>query len=123
MSREVPETARICNVSIAEEHNCFLLNALEPIQHAPAHVAPIYAHTGEKLISTIDAGELGVPVLKHVHHAHPHYVNGQLYILVHGWSLGKYAVLKHEPEAPSQPVNGVGGRGATEPHSKGYRGW
>ena len=27
----------------------------------------------------------------------PHYHDGQLYILVHGWNQGKFAVLKHEP--------------------------
>ena len=53
-------------------------------------------------------GELGIPVLKHLHHVWPHYVTDpqtgerRLYILVHGWSAGKFAVLRHEPEgAPS----------------------
>ena len=30
--------------------------------------APIYAHSGESLVSVIDAGSLGIPVLKHLHH-------------------------------------------------------
>ena len=41
-------------------------------------------------------------MLKHLHHVWPHYVTGadgerQLYLLVQGWSRGKFAVLKHEP--------------------------
>ncbi len=58
---------------------------------------------------TIEPGELGIPVLKHLHNVWPHYVveadgKRRLYLLVHGWSAGKYAVLKHEPDgAPSVP--------------------
>jgi len=48
-SPKVPETARITNVSVADAHNRFILPALEPIQHCPAHVAPIYAHDGNTL--------------------------------------------------------------------------
>ena len=87
----------------------FVFNALEPIQHTPGRTAPIYAHSGERLLSTVDAGELGVPALKHIHHVWPHYVTQpdgtrQLYLLVHGWCRGKFAVLKHEPEGrPSVP--------------------
>ena len=52
--------------------------------------------------SRFTSGELGIPVLKHLHHVWPHYVTGadgerQLYLLVQGWSRGKFAVLKHEP--------------------------
>ena len=85
------------------------MNALEPIRHTPAKTAPIYAHSGERLLSTIEPGELGIPVLKHLHNVWPHYVleadgKRRLYLLVHGWSAGKYAVLKHEPDgAPSVP--------------------
>ena len=74
-----------------------------------AKTAPIYAHSGERLLSTIEPGELGIPVLKHLHNVWPHYVleadgKRRLYLLVHGWSAGKYAVLKHEPDgAPSVP--------------------
>ena len=45
----------------------------------------------------------------HLHHTWPHYVkqadgSKQLYILVHGWSAGKFAMLKHEPNGePSVP--------------------
>ena len=52
------------------------MNALEPIQHTPAKTAPIFAHSGERLLSTIEPGELGIPVLKHLHHVWPHYVTG-----------------------------------------------
>jgi hypothetical protein len=45
-----------------------IFNALEPIQHAPCKTAQIYAHSGEEILSTIDPGALGVPVLKHLHH-------------------------------------------------------
>jgi hypothetical protein len=43
-------------------------------------------------------------VLKHVHHVWPHYIRdgpsgeAALYLLVHGWNKGKFAVLKHEPD-------------------------
>jgi len=104
---DLPETARICNVARADDY--FVMNALEPIQHTPAKTAPIFAHSGERLLSTIEAGDLGIPVLKHLHHVWPHYINGPngertLYILCSGWSRGKFAVLKHEPQGvPSKP--------------------
>ena len=80
----------------------FVFNALEPIRHTPARTAPIYAHSGERLLSTIEPGQLGIPVLKHLHHVWPHYVPNAdgtktLHLLLHGWSEGKFAVLKHEP--------------------------
>merc|ERR1712086_186650 len=103
---DIPDGARICNVARADDY--FIMNALEPIQHSPARTAQIYAHSGERLLSTIEPGELGIPVLKHLHGVWPHYVTDpqtgerRLYILVHGWSAGKFAVLRHEPEgAPS----------------------
>ena len=54
-----------------------------------------------ELVSTIIPGNLDIPVLNNIHHVWPHYVeaeNGskQLYLLVHGWNKGKYAVLKLE---------------------------
>ena len=62
--------------------------------------APIYAHTGEKLVSTIIPGDLDIPILTNIHQVWPHFVekNGskQLYLLVHGWNIGKFAVLKLE---------------------------
>ena len=106
---DLPHNARICNVAYAGDHKYFVMNALEPIRHTPAKTAPIYAHSGERLLSTIEPGELGIPVLKHLHNVWPHYVveadgKRRLYLLVHGWSAGKYAVLKHEPDgAPSVP--------------------
>ena len=107
---DIPDGARICNVSRAEREGWFVMNALEPIRHTPAKTAAIYAHSGERLLSTIEPGELGIPILKHLHHCWPHYVpgadgeRGVLHLLVHGWSAGKYAVLKHEPGGlPSTP--------------------
>jgi len=105
----IPDEARICNIARATENNYFIMNALQPIPHSPPKTAQIYAHSGEELLSTIDPGALGIPVLKHLHHTWPHYVtqadgSKQLYILVHGWSAGKFAVLKHEPNGePSVP--------------------
>jgi len=50
-------------------------------------------------------------VLKHLHHVWPHYVLGAdgtrtLHLLVMGWSQGKFAVLKHEPDGAPSPPNG-----------------
>lgn len=109
MLPDIPETARICNVARADDY--FVMNALEPIQHTPAKTAPIYAHTGERLLSIIEPGDLGIPVLKHLHHVWPHYVtdrNGKrtLYLLVQGWSRGKFAVLKHEADGVDSIPNG-----------------
>ena len=124
---DIPDTARICNVARADDY--FVMNALEPIQHTPAKTAPIFAHSGERLLSTIEPGDLGIPVLKHLHHVWPRasplppaaappsthtpadYVEGKdgtrrLYILVHGWSQGKFAVLKHEPNGQPSTPNG-----------------
>jgi hypothetical protein len=106
---DIPDGARICNVSRADDY--FVMNALEPIQHTPGRTAPIYAHSGERLLSTIEPGQLGIPVLKHLHHTWPHYVTGpdgekQLYILISGWSEGKFAVLKHEPKGLPTPPCG-----------------
>ena len=146
----------------------FVFNALEPIQHTPQKTAPIFAHSGQRLLSTIEPGELGIPVLKHLHHVWPHYVvqpdgacgwhvmcalvdslvgsfvcparvlcvcrspqsesdctcafvvaaesgSKQLYILVSGWSKGKFAVLKHEPKGQPSKMEGwdlsPGGKG------------
>lgn len=96
---DIPSGARICNVARSDRY--FVMNALEPLRHTPARTAPIYAHNGEQLVSTIEPGDLGIPVLKHLHHVWPHYVTHadgtrRLYLLVHGWSAGKFAVLQHE---------------------------
>lgn len=109
MLPDIPDTARICNVARAEDY--FVFNALEPIQHTPAKTAPIYAHSGERLLSTIEPGNLGIPVLKHLHHVWPHYVKNSdgsktLHLLVSGWSRGKFAVLKHEPNGVESKPNG-----------------
>ena len=97
------------------------MNALEPIRHSPARTAPIYAHSGDALLSVIEPGELGIPVLKHLHNVWPHYVmdeRGQrtLHLLVHGWSAGKFAVLKHEPDGTPSTPNGW--NRTTEPLAK-----
>ena len=94
---DIPEGSLVCNVSYKTEH--FFLNALSAIGEQKS--APIYVHTGEKLVSTIIPGDLDIPVLTNIHQVWPHFVeteNGskQLYLLVHGWNKGKFAVLKLE---------------------------
>jgi hypothetical protein len=111
-SARSPHGARICNVAVAQEHSTFVLNALAPIggcggiPSTPNRAAPIFMHSGERVVSVLDPGCLGIPVLKHIHHVHPHYIYRgpsehthppELYLLVHGWRDGKFAVLKHEP--------------------------
>ena len=92
------------------------------------------SHSGERLLSTVEPGDLGIPVLKHLHHVWPHYVKDDtstttaaassgggdsdgggsgdaiiestLYPLVQGWSAGKLAVLKHEPNGTPSLVKG-----------------
>lgn len=64
---------------------------------------PIYFWAADKVISTVIPGDLGIPVLRHCHHVWPHYVSApggarQLYLLIHGWNVGKFAVLKHVPD-------------------------
>ena len=94
---DIPEGSLVCNVSYKTEH--FFLNALSAIGEQKS--APIYVHTGKKLVSTIIPGDLDIPVLTNIHQVWPHFVeteNGskQLYLLVHGWNKGKFAVLKLE---------------------------
>ena len=96
----IPEGSRICNVGHAEFDDFFTMNALEPL--GDQSTAPIYAYANDHVISTIVPGDLGIPVLRHIHQCWPHYTtdakgNYQLYLLVHGWNLGKFAVLKHVP--------------------------
>jgi hypothetical protein len=112
---DIPEGSRICNLAYAEDEKYFVMNALAPLGDGTTYsningdsnvygamrTAPIFAHDGDKLLATIDAGSLGIPVLKHLHHVWPHYSTApdgsrQLYILVHGWRDGKFCVLKHE---------------------------
>ncbi|MCK0148158.1 hypothetical protein MWU78_21100 [Arenibacter sp. F26102] len=93
---DIPESSLICNVSYKDEH--YFLNALQAIGEQKS--APLYVHTGEKLVSTVIPGDLDIPVLTNIHQVWPHFVtkNGskQLYLLVHGWNKGKFAVLKME---------------------------
>jgi hypothetical protein len=93
----IPEGSLVCNVSFKTEH--FFFNALRPINDQRS--APIYAHTGKELVSTIIPGDLEIPVLTNIHHVWPHFVEAEngsrhLYLLVHGWNKGKFAVLKLE---------------------------
>ncbi len=97
MFTDIPEGSLVCNVSYKTEH--FFFNALTALGDMKS--APIYAHTGKKLVSTIIPGDLDIPVLTNIHHVWPHQVTledgtKQLYLLVHGWNKGKYAVLKLE---------------------------
>ncbi|MBM1106197.1 hypothetical protein JQC67_08620 [Aurantibacter crassamenti] len=94
---DIPAESLVCNVSYKSEH--FFLNALSAIGEQKS--APIYVHTGEKLVSTVIPGNLDIPVLTNIHQVWPHFVedsNGtkQLYLLVHGWNKGKFAVLRLE---------------------------
>lgn len=97
MFEDIPEKSLVCNISYKDEH--YFFNALQAIGAQKS--APIYAHTGKKLVSTIVPGDLDIPVLTNIHHVWPHYIKSddgsmQLYLLVHGWNKGKYAVLKLE---------------------------
>ncbi|WP_027075596.1 NHL repeat-containing protein [Maribacter antarcticus] len=92
---DIPANSLVCNVSYKTEH--YFLNALSAIGDQKS--APIYVHTGEKLVSTIIPGDLDIPTLTNIHQVWPHFIetkNGlkQLYLLVHGWNKGKFAVLK-----------------------------
>jgi len=107
---DIPNGARICNIAHAKDNNFFVINALAPITSTPEKTASIYAHSGERLLSEIQPGQLGIPVLKHLHHVHPHYIvdhNGErtLHLLIHGWSAGKFAVLKHEKDGKASEPN------------------
>lgn len=93
----IPVGSLVCNVAYKSEH--FFFNALKAIGEQKS--APIYAHTGEELVSTIIPGDLDIPVLTNIHQVWPHFVKAadgsmQLYLLVHGWNKGKFAVLKLE---------------------------
>ncbi len=89
---DIPESALICNVAYKSDH--YFMNALSPLGDQKS--APIYVHTSEKLVSTVVPGELEIPVLTNIHQVWPHLVGDQLYLLVHGWNKGKFAVLKLE---------------------------
>ncbi len=93
----IPEGSLVCNVSYKSEH--YFMNALHAIGEQKS--APIYVHTSKQLTSTIVPGDLSIPNLTNIHQAWPHIVTDsdgskQLYILVHGWNKGKFAVLKLE---------------------------
>ena len=97
---DIPKGSRMCNVAF--KANYYFFSTLAPVGKQKS--APIYVHTGEKLVSTIIPGDLGIPTLNNIHHAWPHHAKKadgsmQLYLLVHGWNEGKFAVLKHEASA------------------------
>ena len=94
---DIPEGSLVCNISYKSEH--YFMNALSAIGEQKS--APIYVHSGEKLLSTVIPGDLNIPILTNIHQVWPHLIeteNGskQLYLLVHGWNKGKFAVLKME---------------------------
>jgi len=81
MFTDIPEGSLVCNVAYKTEH--FFFNALKAVGDMKS--APIYAHTGEKLVSTIIPGDLDIPVLTNIHHVWPHHVtlkDGSLFIVL-----------------------------------------
>ena len=93
---DIPKGSRVCNVAYEGGH--YFLCPLVKIGNQAS--APIYAHSGRTLKSTIIPGELGIPVLGNIHHVWPHRIGEDLYLLIHGWSKGKYAVLKLQRPEP-----------------------
>jgi hypothetical protein len=94
---DIPAGSLVCNISYNNEH--YFLNALSPLGEQKS--APIYVHTGKTLVSTIIPGDLNIPALTNIHQVWPHYVqtdsgDKDLYLLVHGWNKGKFAVLRME---------------------------
>lgn len=93
----IPDGSLVCNVAFKEEH--FFFNALAALEDQKS--APIYVHTGKELVSTLFTSDLAIPVITNIHHVWPHQVTQedgtqQLYLLVHAWNEGRYAVLKME---------------------------
>ena len=91
----IPEGSLVCNISYKSEH--YFMNALQAIGNQKS--APIYVHTSKELKSTIIPGDLEIPNLTNIHQVWPHIITAadgskQLYLLIHGWNKGKYAVLK-----------------------------
>jgi len=91
----IPEGSLVCNISYKSEH--YFMNALQAIGNQKS--APIYVHTSKELKSTIVPGDLEIPNLTNIHQVWPHIITAadgskQLYLLIHGWNKGKYAVLK-----------------------------
>ena len=89
----------VISISAQSASNDFLRSSSLGIGNQKS--APIYVHTGSQLKSTIVPGDLEIPNLTNIHQVWPHIINTengskQLYILVHGWNKGKYAVLKLE---------------------------
>jgi hypothetical protein len=98
MFKDIPAGSLVCNVAYDAGH--YFFNALSAIDSTQKS-APIYTHTGERLVSTIIPGDLNIPILTNIHDVWPHFVEAadgskHLYLLVHGWNKGKFAVLKME---------------------------
>jgi len=96
--KDIPDKSKVCNVAHSDDH--FYICPLTKVMKEQRS-APVYAHTGQTLASTIIPGELNIPNLDRIHHVWPHYItkadgSRHLYLLVQGWSQGKYAVLKHK---------------------------
>ena len=94
---DIPSGSLVCNLSYKDEH--YFFNSLRAIGDQKS--APIYTHTGDKLVSTVLTSDLEIPVITNIHHVWPHHIKQsdgteQLYLLVHAWNKGKYAVLKLE---------------------------
>ena len=93
----IPEGSLVCNVSYKTKH--YFMNALKAI--GDQRSAPIYVHTSKELKSVIIPGDLDIPYLTNIHQVWPHVITSsdgskQMYLLIHGWNKGKYAVLKLE---------------------------
>jgi len=89
----IPEGSRICNMTWEEKNQFWVMNALEPLGTQKS--APIYAWANNHVISTIHTSDLGIPVITNIHQVWPHLdASGQLYLLVHAWNEGKFAVLR-----------------------------
>ena len=91
----IPKGSLVCNVAYKNEH--YFFNALSAIGKQKS--APVYVHSGDELVSTVIPGDLNIPTLTNIHQVWPHIVvnpdgSKQLYLLVHGWNKGKFAVLK-----------------------------
>ena len=91
----IPEGSLVCNVSYKLEH--YFMNALKAMGDQKS--APIYVHTSKQLKSVIVPGDLEIPDLTNIHQVWPHVITApdgskQMYLLIHGWNKGKYAVLK-----------------------------
>jgi len=94
----IPEGSLICNVAFTQGH--FFFNALSPLGEQSS--APVYIHNGNDLEHTVIPGDLDIPIMTNIHHVWPHWVQTkdgepQLFLLIHAWNTGVFAVLKATP--------------------------